>query len=229
MKMCVYAIAARSRRSPPSPRARGVARERLLRQPMGRLEVVTGDVRTIPAATTANLVRYGRVQMALWRDAAAMLPARFGTIVADRAELETLLRGREAALLRQLRAVRGRAQMTVRILAGASQREDGKRRMTKAPADRQAGGKSRGTSFLRAKAAQARDVPEFDPVRGAVRRWVKDERVNPQRGSFSTVYHLVPRSSADTYRGALLRAARERGVRLLVSGPWPPYAFAEEW
>jgi hypothetical protein len=48
-----------------------------------------------------------------------------------------------------------------------------------------------------------------------------------KRASIATVYHLVPRASAGAYRRALARAAAAEGVRVVISGPWPPYAFAD--
>ena len=67
----------------------------------------------------------------------------------------------------------------------------------------------------------------FAPLRAAVRRWVRDERVQ-MRGSIATVYHLIPRSAVDRYRSALERAARDAGIRLRVLGPRLPYAFSDE-
>jgi hypothetical protein len=68
-------------------------------------------------------------------------------------------------------------------------------------------------------------VPGFEPVRNAVARWVRDERVEHRAGVCS-VYHLVPRSSAGAYRRAAQLAAGSADVTALVSGPHPPYAFA---
>jgi hypothetical protein len=49
-----------------------------------------------------------------------------------------------------------------------------------------------------------------------------------KRGSIATIYHLVPRASAAAYRRALERRAREDdGMKIVISGPWPPYAFAD--
>jgi hypothetical protein len=57
---------------------------------------------------------------------------------------------------------------------------------------------------------------------------VREERVE-QHGNIATVYHLVPRGSVGAYRRALEKQAGETGVRLMVSGPWPPYAFSDSW
>jgi hypothetical protein len=56
---------------------------------------------------------------------------------------------------------------------------------------------------------------------------VRDERVETRAG-VTSVYHLVPRAAAEAYRRALDRAAAAQGLRIAVSGPWPPYAFAAE-
>jgi hypothetical protein len=45
----------------------------------------------------------------------------------------------------------------------------------------------------------------------------------------ATVNHLIPRGSASAYRAAVESAGARTGVRLVVSGPHPPYAFADNW
>jgi hypothetical protein len=50
-----------------------------------------------------------------------------------------------------------------------------------------------------------------------------------KRGGVASIYHLVPRGSADRYESAIEEAARNAGVRMILSGPWPPYAFADIW
>ena len=74
----------------------------------------------------------------------------------------------------------------------------------------------------------AREVPELVSIRPAIRRFVKDERVE-RRSGVATVHHLIPRAMAERYRAAVTGAAAESGVRLIVSGPFPPYAFADNW
>ena len=68
-------------------------------------------------------------------------------------------------------------------------------------------------------------MPGFDPIREVLTRWVRDERVE-RRDTVATVYHLIPRGSATAYRAALGRAAAASATRVIVSGPWAPYAFA---
>jgi hypothetical protein len=86
-----------------------------------------------------------------------------------------------------------------------------------------------GSAYLRARAtaaAHAREIPGFEPIRAAVRRWIRDERVE-KRAGIASVYHLIPRSSAGSYRSAAVRAVAASDMRVVLSGPWPAYAFAE--
>jgi hypothetical protein len=238
----VYALASRQA-GPASAKAgrigvRGVTGEPLQAVHIGRIDAIVGRVRAMPVPTELNLRRYGRVMTALWRRTPALLPARFGTSARDLADLQVMIRSRERTLRRSLRAVRNRAQMTIRIV-GSNPSDVGR---ATAPPPGSPGphkvrptreGKSArttrqsGTQYLRARQREY-DVPAFAPLRGAVRRWIRDERVET-RGGVASIYHLVPRGSADRYEPAIEEAARKAGVRMIVTGPWPPYAFADIW
>ena len=58
----------------------------------------------------------------------------------------------------------------------------------------------------------------------AVARWVRAERVE-RSGDIASVYHLIPRGAVDAYVRAALGAAQAEGVRVVVTGPFPAYAF----
>jgi len=170
--------------------------------------------------STENLRRYDGVMRELAARFPAMLPARFGTSV-DEDELMFILSSRQASLARALATVRGRVQMTIRVLP----RGDAAARALAQAAEERAAAVT-GRDYLAEKARAARAVAGFEPVRAAVARWVRDERVE-RRGGLSSVYHLIPRSSADAYRRAVRTSAASSDLRLIVSGPWPPYAFAD--
>src|SRR5262245_45201007 len=211
MSVCVYALAARgARRSG----VKGLAGEQLRTITLGPVAAIVGDVTVRPRPTVANLLRYDRILAELWAQHGALLPVRFGTILADASELDHAVTLRGATLRRRLAVVRNRAQMTVLVPIPYPTRRRAPRRRAHS-----------GAEYLRARAA-ARDVPQFAQLRPAVRRWVRDERMQ-MRGSIATVYHLVPRGAADRYRSALERAAREAGIRLRVLGPRLPYAFVD--
>jgi hypothetical protein len=187
---------------------------------IGRLDAIVGRVRAIPGPTDSNLRRYSRVMSALWRRTPALLPARFGTSARDLADLQAMVRGRERVMRGRLRAVRNRAQMTVRLV---TQEKDVGRALSGPTGNT----KQTGTQYLRARQREYA-VPSFAPLRAAVRRWIRDERVE-KRGGVASIYHLVPRGSAERYESAIEEAARRAGIRMIVSGPWPPYAFADIW
>ena len=200
---------------------RGIAREKLRALRVGHVVAVVGELHSTPDPIEANLRKYDRVMRAISQRASALLPVRFGATVRDLDELTLILGARQKALRARLKAVRNRAQMTVRVVTEPGSGSRGPGSETRHV---EASG-SRGTGYLRAR-ARAATLPEFAPIRVALNRWIRGERVE-KRGTVATIYHLVPRASAETYRRALEATARATGVRLLVSGPFPPYAFAD--
>ena len=230
----------------PAPRrigVTGVAGERLRVVTVGAVSAIVGDVTRAPRPTEANLRKYDVVMRTLARNSAALLPARFGTQFRDLDELSLVLQSRQLSLRRLLRHVRNRAQITIRIvvaqphvgrtLPAPRSGEAGSgplgepNRVRPTSGSSTSGSRTSGSTYLKglaAEAARAREIPGFDPVRAAVRRWVRDERIERQ-ATVASVYHLIPRGSVDVYHAALDRAARTTGLRLRVSGPWPPYAF----
>ena len=247
MKLCVYALTGSAARLS----ARGASGERLRLVRDGSIAAVVGELSRTPPPSPESLRRYDRTMRVLAAALPAVLPARFGACFDDLDEVKFVLRTRRPSLSRALAHVRNRVQMTVRVIdrstspAGAPRGAEARvarplPRPKAAAAIRdvraeawEGGGPpgQTGTAYLRARAERAardREVPGFEPVRAAVRRWVRDERID-RRTQVTTVYHLVPRSSADVYRRAIDRAAAEAGLQLVVTGPWPAYAFAENW
>lgn len=217
MRLLVYGLVPRGARQ---PAVSGISGERLRTIPVGALDAVVGEVAGAPRPIARNLQRYDRVLTTLWQRYPALLPARFGTVMRDRAELELAVHARQQTLRRQLAIVRNRAQMTVRVVPEAGIRDPGS-----GIRDR---GSGRRYLEARARAARLDHVPEVAALRRAVGRWVRAERTEAGAG-VATVYHLVPRGAAARYRQAIERAAAATERRLHVSGPWPAYAFAEDW
>jgi hypothetical protein len=221
--LCVYAITGPG---PLRTQARGLQGERLRLVVVGPVAAIVGDVARAPQGTVRDLRRYDETIRRLTDDRPALLPARFNTCFRTTDELTAVLRSRRSSLRAALARVRHRAQMTVRVISKVRGTHPGVGPASPpALATRPAAG--HGTTYLRqrmADAARAREVPGFDRVRDAVRRWVRAERVETRAG-VATVYHLVPRAAGRVYRAAAERAAAESGLRMVVSGPWPPYAF----
>jgi hypothetical protein len=210
-----------------------MAGERLRAIAFDGVMAIVGDVRRRPAASTRNLRRYAAVVESIAARMPAVLPARFGTTFDDVAELTLVLRSRGATTRRRLRAVRGRTQMTIRLLGSDPSDESyrGPTPVTSRTGVRPRNKSTQGTQYLRQRLAvlrTAREVPELAPIQPALRRFVKDERVE-RRGDIATIHHLIPRSMVERYRSAVERTATESDVRLVVSGPFAPYAFADNW
>ena len=112
MTICVYALIGRTR-------ARldlaGITGEPVRAIAAGDIAAVAGEVRSMPAPSIRNLRRYAAVIEALTSRVPAVLPARFGTVVADPAELRFILGSRAGTFRAGLRHVRGRCQMTIHM------------------------------------------------------------------------------------------------------------------
>jgi gas vesicle protein GvpL/GvpF len=209
----------------------GVGGERLKVITVDRIGAIVGELRRAPAPSVRNLRRYAAVVESIAAKTSAILPARFGTTAADADELSFIIRSRRTALRQRLSAVRGRAQMTIRLM-GSDPLNDLCGGQTPSTSRISVGdGATQGTQYLRQKmadAAAARTVPAFDVIRQAIQRYVKDERVE-KRDGIVTINHLVAHGSVERYRDAVEGTAEDCGVRLIVTGPGAPYAFADTW
>ena len=154
----------------------------------------------------------------------AVLPARFGTMVGE-TELGAVVLQRRDVILDALALVRGRVQMTVRLLraeAGAKEAEN--------PPERPA---ATGTEYLESRRVALAPPPLPVPipaVEAAVRSMVIAERVERGGGrAAATLYHLIDAHQVKSYRKAVAQVQDQIGVAALtVSGPWPPFAFAPD-
>jgi hypothetical protein len=219
--ICVYALIGRAGTR---LNVAGVTGEPLRTIAAGHVAAVAGEVRRVPAANVGNLRRYAAVVDALASRVPAVLPARFGTVIVDPAELTFILRSRAETFRRNLRHVRGRSQMTIHLFTESDHRVE--ERADAVARVRRAG---EGTQYLQRKRAQ-RVAEEAIPsvIEAAARRYVKDQQVE-HRSGIIRIHHLRPRAMATRYRAAVERAAAAHGMRVIVTGPWPAYAFAAAW
>jgi gas vesicle protein GvpL/GvpF len=155
------------------------------------------------------------------------LPFRFGTVVTE-TQLRSYLTARKSALENQLTHVRGCVEMNVKII---------QRLQNKATERPQLASQGPGTAFLAEKrreivgdelrSAQAAELATL--VRETVDGLVKDEQVTlrPSERLVLAAAHLVERTSVQAYREKVAEALKLRPeLHFLVSGPWPPYSFA---
>ena len=180
--------------------------------PIAVLAVRAGDT----TYTEAALREQHAIVLGLAERIDPLLPARFGTRLTA-ADLDTTIRRSSSVLRQALQNVKGRQQMTIRLIGAPT--------IEQPPV----AGRS-GAAYLQQRRA-AQSIPgELDPVRAAVAHFVAEERVAPGRaGVRATLFHLVERDAVTTYREAVLRATETMpSGSVTLTGPWPPFAFAPE-
>ncbi len=173
------------------------------------------------APTLASVVAHDRVVRRIARRAGqkcdlAILPLRFGSAVANRAALAKLFAPLSKEIVRALDRVRGAVQFTMRVTGRPA-------RTPKLP--RSVGP---GTRWLAAR-MHAQRVPEIALLSEATRPFVRDTRTerHARPPLIASVYHLVPKDDVGRWRASVRRSMTKLEVEVVVTGPWPPYAFAE--
>jgi hypothetical protein len=148
----------------------------------------------------------------------ALLPARFGSVLGERL-LRSTLAQHQAEIIGALALVRGRAQMTIRVFGAPD--------AGRPPEVRTAGG----AAFLESRRARARHVPgEVGIIRAVLGDIASAERIELGIGTLRvTVCHLVAHDALETYRRrAAGLPARLGQHQVMVTGPWPVFAFAPD-
>ena len=219
----VYAIADRG--ADPAADV-GLAGEPLAVVAGAKVAAVVGAMDAAPAVGEDALRAHDRVVRRLAERAEAVLPARFGSFAADAATLRAALDEAGDAHAAALDRVRGREQMTLRVLDPAAPPAAGRARAD----DRASDGAGPGARYLagRAREAGASGIPGLRPLLDRLAGHVRAEsierhQVPPLRAS---VFHLIDRGTSARYLDALRAASADvPEVRVVPSGPWPPYAF----
>jgi hypothetical protein len=181
----------------------------------GPLAAVVGDHRGPPLqATAAALSDYERTIRRLM-DGGAVLPARFGSVLEDEAEVRALLRRRQKDLLARLRRVRGAVELGLRASWRGHEH-------ARPPAS--------GTSYLRdrleLRQSARRVASELDPLTAVARSSRRRLALRPDLPVLDA--YLVDRGRVDEFV-ALVEQLDDQldEVELVCTGPWPPYSFAE--
>jgi len=209
------------------------ARVRLLR--LVRLSAVVSEAGEQPAAVTdENVLAHSRVNAAALARATP-LPFRFGTR-ATRERLAEYVSANEAALSAALARVRGCVEMGVKLLDGSQGGSKPEVVSQKSEVGTLEGG--RGTAFLLAKRREilggedarrrAQELAAW--LAGGVAGLARETaaRVRPAGAIALSAAHLVERARVAEYRARLRSlGAGRRDLRLLTSGPWPPYSFSD--
>lgn len=202
----------------PAASIEGASGEAIAIEPAGDIWLALGDVEACPDPTPDALRAHDAAVRRLHDAIPALLPARFGQLAPDRDTLVRRFAPQSARLRRALDLVDGCVQMTLRI-HGVS------------PPPRVEGAANPGTNYLehrRLLATGAGFSPAVDALRAAVAPCLRAERAAWSAGEgLLSFYHLLPRAALDAYRRALAPRRAELGARSTLSGPWPPYAYAD--
>ena len=186
----------------------------------GPLYAAVARMDALPPVSEDSLAAQHAIVARLFERVESTLPMRFGALV-DLDQLERFVTLHAAALVSALDLVRGREQMTVRVFGPARRRQP-------APTP----GTVSGTEYLRSRSARAQPLPAAAAlVRRAVRSCIAAERTAAGDGRVrATLWHLVDRGKSSTYRSAIARVAARvpPPFQIVMSGPWPPFAFAPD-
>jgi hypothetical protein len=170
------------------------------------------------------------VEAALWEhesvleallESGAVLPVRFGVRFAGREELRAAVEPRSPEFAAALAQVRGRVELSVRLLAVRNREPP--------PAPEDAGP---GARYLLGRLEERRDAArKLELVRSRLGPLAVAERSQllPRSGTPASAAFLVERPALERFR----REAHELGqdfedVALVCTGPWPPYNFVDE-
>lgn len=212
---------------PAAPLGDGFTGEALRTIACGAVVAAVGGMSASPAVSPETLRGHDAVVRRLAQSVDAVLPARFGTLVADDRVLCERLEPALADLQAALARVAGREQMILRVFTDHAE--------SAPPPDIDAPiAAGPGARYLAERARAHRtmtDVAELAALRPVLDRFVVAERVERHQTPplVASVYHLVPRGTSAEYAQAIEAAARTlAGVRVTVSGPWAPYAFAPD-
>jgi hypothetical protein len=221
---------------------RGVSGAPVRVVPVGPIAAWVSDVGEAPATTAENARAHDRVVRAAM-EIETPLPARFGQLFDSEEAARAAVLERRDGIMAALRKVEGGCEMTVRILAGKAEAAEASAAAVPAggapAAGRAAPGPTRGgreyLDRLRARHSaerSRREEAEFlhDRVRRAVAGLVREEARAPAfaRARSIAVSHLIARGDVSRYRTALRTLQEtEPALRVMVSGPWAPYSFAE--
>jgi len=185
------------------------------------------DVDAVPVTKENALDHAAVVRSILHRT--TPLPFRFGTLVSEE-QLKSYIAARKPALEAKLAHVRDCVEMSVKIICDASTADE----VTERKSDKAEGA---GAKFLAEKrreilgnehrTAEAQKVSTWllETVSGLTR----DEQVTLRSTErlFLSAAHLVERSKIEQYRSKITESRVNRPeLRFLLSGPWPPYSFA---
>jgi Gas vesicle synthesis protein GvpL/GvpF len=192
---------------------------------VGDISVVVSDCEAVPV-TQENMLAHAAVVRSVFTRTTTV-PFRFGTHATEQ-QLQSFITTNKQAILNKLAHLRGCIEMDLKTTWQSSNSAPPKPDPAAGP----------GTAFLREKrrellgdeqaAAQRSELSGI--LRTELGSLIKDEKIGLQPSEKplpARVFHLVESSKIQEYRDKVQEFSQRRPeLKLEVSGPWPPYSFA---
>ena len=234
----VYAIV---RRDAPLPTTIGVGADELAMVPWRELAAVARPAFTDSVHLTMDAVLHHERIVEAVREQGPALPVRFGTVFQSESTLTSALAERYAPLVADLDRLGDKSELSLTALwnarGGMRDERSGESRATSTSSNSPLSARAEGASYLRARAAELqRDealeqeartlAAKIDEVLGRLAIERRVSLVPTPRIAIRTSYLIAPGGAA-AFRAAFDVVRREHGeLRMLLTGPWPPYRFA---
>lgn len=174
-----------------------------------------------PAVDLEHLRTYEKVVAAL-HASRTIIPLRYGCIVRDRSQAVDLLEQAREDCRRMLEELKGRVEMGLRLLrdgrAEASRADSAGRCYLECARHRQGG----------LTAAEERWTERLCGELSGLYARKKKEARSSSGARVVSLYFLIPADGLDEFRQRVRRLALAPDMKMLVSGPWPPYTFAND-
>jgi hypothetical protein len=192
---------------------------------IGDVSVLVSDCEAVPVTQENMLAHAAVVRSVLTRT--TPMPFRFGTLATEQ-QLQSFITTNQIAIANKLTHLRGCVEMDLKTTWQSSA-------TVPAKPDREAGP---GTAFLTQKRRELlgdeQTVAERAELSGLLRTElgdvIKDEKIGvipPGKPGLARVFHLVESSKIKAYRERVQKLREKHPeLQLEVSGPWPPYSFA---
>ena len=189
----------------------------------GLMAVVSKVDEPTTAPSLSSLLAYERVVHAI-HARQTVIPLRYGCLMESEEQIVQLLedhrREYEALLLR----LRGMSEMGIRLLWPPS--------ATPLPSIARSPGAAYLASLRNRYNSQDTPVAEEAQLADRIVALLDDCSTEQRRevssslqGRLLSLYFLTPKSGAEEFRRMTRTISTPRGVKLLLSGPWPPYNF----
>lgn len=216
MSLLLYAIADREAVIPDA--VVGLDGHPVRSLPAGEIAAVVGACAAPPEATLDALLGFEQAVEALMAER-TVLPARFGTVLADDGAAVKLLTDRHRQFADALRRVGGAVEMGVR----AGWPDDG----DSASSSDQTSGADYLLGRLKHRRRAQRVAAELDAALGGLARARSCRILARPDGQVAAAY-LVNRPRVDEFRAACGELNRDiTEASLTCTGPWPPYSFVD--